>query len=505
FRKNGNKILKEFVFDRNLKWIDYNKLKNVEYLDEGGFGIIYKAIWLRDNENKEVILKCYNNLNENLNEFLNEWTYHESCSNNSNDIIDFYGFTKNPDTLQYLVVMDYANKGNLRGNLTRIVKNNWKQKLYMLYKIISGLNDIHEQDLIHCDFHDGNILNHIDNSNNNLSHYKEKIYIGDLGLCQPVKSSSKKDGIYGVIPFMAPEVLRGKSYTPASDIYSLSMIMWEFTSGVPPFKNIAHDLQLSLSICKGERPGIIKNTPQCYVDLMKKCWDEDPLKRPSSKELLDIIREWIFLPEKMKIEDISEELKCNIMKFTNAPIGHNDNLIAEFHPQACYTSRLLDFTSKKLNEILEIYLRAKIHQYKKLLDEVLLNTYLNPNSKPNGNTLLSRNKNIDEIINSTIVNLNIPSLISRWIAITGQIVHISTQQLDDFLATDQIEVTTTISALTPIKPSSHIGTNFNERLPLRPLVSTKPKDDNLSLDDSDKTKDSDKKKRKRRKRLQGVM
>ncbi|CAB5179767.1 unnamed protein product [Rhizophagus irregularis] len=55
----------------------------------------------------------------------------------------------------------------------------------------------------------------------------------------------------------------------------------------------------------------------------------------------------------MKIEDISEELKCNIMKFTNAPIGHNDNLIAEFHPQACYTSRLLDFTSKKLNEILE--------------------------------------------------------------------------------------------------------------------------------------------------------
>jgi serine/threonine protein kinase len=108
-----------------------------------------------------------------------------------------------------LVVIDYENKGNLRENLTRIVKNNWKQKLYMLYKIISGLNDIHEQDLIHCDFHDGNTLNHIDDGNNILSHYKEKIYISDLGLCQPVKSSLKKDGIYGVIPFMAPEVLRG--------------------------------------------------------------------------------------------------------------------------------------------------------------------------------------------------------------------------------------------------------------------------------------------------------
>ncbi|RGB37317.1 kinase-like domain-containing protein [Rhizophagus diaphanus] len=152
---------------------------------------------------------------------------------------------------------------------------------------------------------------------------------------------------------MAPEVLRGKSYTPACDIYSLSMIMWELTSGVPPFNNRAHDIQLSLSICKGERPEIIENTPQCYVDLMKKCWDEDPLKRPSSKELLDIIREWIFLPKKLKIEDINEKLKCNIMKFINAPIGHGNNHIAEFHPQACYTSRLLNFTSKKLNEILE--------------------------------------------------------------------------------------------------------------------------------------------------------
>ena len=50
-------------------------MKNVEYLSEGGFGAIYKAIWLKNNGDKgdeEVILKCHKNLNENLNEFLNE-------------------------------------------------------------------------------------------------------------------------------------------------------------------------------------------------------------------------------------------------------------------------------------------------------------------------------------------------------------------------------------------------------------------------------------------------
>ncbi|GBC22695.2 kinase-like domain-containing protein [Rhizophagus irregularis DAOM 181602=DAOM 197198] len=339
FGKSGNTVIDNFILEKELRWIPYNKFESVEYLNEGGFGTIYKATWLKN----QVILKCHKNLNENLNEFLKEWEYHTSVSASS-DIIDVYGFTEDPNTSKYMVVMEYANKGNLRENLTRIVKNNWNQKLYMLYEIISGLSDIHEKNLIHCDFHDGNILNHNDDV------YSDKIYISDLGLCQPVKSFLKKYDIYGVVPFMAPEVLRGKSYTPASDIYSFSMIMWELTSGVPPFNNRAHDIQLSFSICKGERPEIIENTPQCYVDLMKECWNEDSSKRPSSKEVLKTIEKWIFHPDD---DQTNEELKSNIVEFINAPIGQYNNLITESHPQACYKSRLLGFTSKKLNEILE--------------------------------------------------------------------------------------------------------------------------------------------------------
>ncbi|PKY60024.1 hypothetical protein RhiirA4_412609 [Rhizophagus irregularis] len=40
------------------------------------------------------------------------------------------------------------------------------------------------------------------------------------------------------------------------------------------------------------------------------------------------------------------------MEFINAPIGHN-NFATKSHPEAYYTSRLLDFTSKNLNEILD--------------------------------------------------------------------------------------------------------------------------------------------------------
>ncbi|GES84919.1 kinase-like domain-containing protein [Rhizophagus clarus] len=111
----------------------------------------------------------------------------------------------------------------------------------------------------------------------------------------------------------------------------------------------AHDLELSLSICKGERPEIIEYSPQCYINLMKKCWNEDPSKRPSTSEVKKIIRDWIYCPV---YYEIKEELKSDIMEFINAPIEHK-NLTFESHPQAYYTSRILDFTSERLNKILE--------------------------------------------------------------------------------------------------------------------------------------------------------
>ena len=207
---------------------------------------------------------------------------------------------------------------------------------------------MYQQKMVHCDFHHGNILKTSDSS---------ILFIGDLGLCKPIVSLSKKNDIYGVLPFVAPEVLRGKSYTSASDIYSFSMIMWEFTSGIPPFNDRAHDLQLALSICKNERPKIIENTPQCYIDLMEKCWNKDPLKRPNALDIKNIFKNWYKNTSNENIfnEDISKEVVDNILEFykTDKTLKEQPNILytSQSHSQAYHTSRLLDFTMK-LNEIL---------------------------------------------------------------------------------------------------------------------------------------------------------
>src|SRR6266511_3689801 len=94
--------------------------------------------------------------------------------------------------------------------------------------------------------------------------------IGDLGLCQ--KLVDKKDDqneIFGVVPYIAPEVLSGKPHTQRSDIYSFGMIMWEYATGKKPFYNRSHNHGLIPDVLEGKRPEISKDTPEFYIDLMK--------------------------------------------------------------------------------------------------------------------------------------------------------------------------------------------------------------------------------------------
>ena len=72
-------------------------------------------------------------------------------------VVRLFGFTQDPNNLDYMIVMDHAINGSLRNS----VKNNsysWYDILHTLYNVISGLDAIHKSKLVHCDLHDGNIL-----------------------------------------------------------------------------------------------------------------------------------------------------------------------------------------------------------------------------------------------------------------------------------------------------------------------------------------------------------
>ncbi|RHZ76309.1 hypothetical protein Glove_199g209 [Diversispora epigaea] len=327
-----------------IEWIPFDKLENITYLAKGGFGTAYKARWLdgfiyywnyktedwKRFSEQNVCLKSLDN-STNKNDFLQE--IKKQLKFRGKNAIAIYGITKNPTKNEYMMVMNYAEYGSLREMLNnKFKKLTWKRKYKILSKIVIGLTNIHEMGLMHKDFHPGNIVN----QTLTLS------YITDFGLCKPV-TENDPENIYGVVPYMAPETLSRGEYTKASDIYSFGMVMLEVLTSYPPYYNIPHNENLAIGICEGLKPEIKCEIPQFLKEIMEKCWNFEPLNRPTAKEL------------KSQLECYNDEdnikIRNQVNKQVNAANKSNKNFIKynqnEIHPEAIYTSRHLSFLKTK--------------------------------------------------------------------------------------------------------------------------------------------------------------
>ncbi|CAI2188632.1 4783_t:CDS:1, partial [Funneliformis geosporum] len=171
--------------------------------------------------------------------------------------------------------MNYYESGDLGNYISKNFYDiDWNAKLEILDNIIGGLNHIHSQKFIHRDLHCGNVLYSNPSS-------KHPAVISDLGISKSSTESTDSDIIYGIIPYMAPEIFLGHKYSTATDIYSFGMIMWEVMMGRKPCWDQNHDIDLILEIVDGFRPPILINAPEDYIKLMQDCWHSDPSKRPT--------------------------------------------------------------------------------------------------------------------------------------------------------------------------------------------------------------------------------
>ncbi len=240
--------------------------------------------------------------------------------------------TKDPETI---MIVEFADKGSLRSILSTKFNNIlWKNKIRYLYHLTVDIKTLHSLEYCHRDLHSGNILR------------GSATYLSDFGLSSPADEQKSNDKIYGVLPYIAPEVLNREPYTKASDIYSFGILMTEVSSGKPPFYDKKHDYSLSLAICNGFRPEFEKGAPEFYKKLAYRCMNADPNQRPTASELCNIISFWHFCNygsyrEIKKYGYYGREIK-KAFKKADKEIP-NISILYEKNPDAIYTSRAFKF------------------------------------------------------------------------------------------------------------------------------------------------------------------
>ncbi|CAB4470070.1 unnamed protein product [Rhizophagus irregularis] len=266
--------------DTYFEWINFNRFNNIENMHSLYYEF-YTAIWLDgsrelwDNRSQQwartgpvkIILRRLKYLTINKLKLYLEL---------KNIIICCYGFTQDPKTKYYYIVLKYANGGILQQYIKNKFPLSWFERLSILKKIVELLHNIHKTNYVYRNLHSGNILLQEDDLNHKL-----EIYVSDLDSCIYSDYKMRKE-LYVYTSNIAPENLRGEIISIKSDIYNLGVIMRELTLG--NYYNI--------------------NNPQCYHELMQKCLDNDPENRPNTLDLLEELHIFTASPlRKRQFED----------------------------------------------------------------------------------------------------------------------------------------------------------------------------------------------------------
>jgi len=123
------------------------------------------------------------------------------------------------------------------------------------------------------------------------------VRVSGLGLAQYKTNQSASKVKISSVQYAAPETFKGQGFTVKSDVYSLSIIMWElatrFFKGTyqqpySEFPNIFQDVQTFMQAVSHQnyRPTIPSQTPPIFAHIIQKCWNPSPDARPTLNDVI---------------------------------------------------------------------------------------------------------------------------------------------------------------------------------------------------------------------------
>ncbi len=250
-----------------------DRYRLIEQIGAGGMAVLYKA---QDLElGRMVAVKVLRPSLVSDPEFLIRFKREARAAANLShpNIVTVHDVGQDGPSTHY-IVMEYVPGQNLKQILRAHGAFEVDAALAIIIEVCKGVGYAHRAGLVHCDIKPQNILVTPDNS----------IKVADFGIARALTGTQPEetpDVVWGSPHYFSPEQAAGEPPTPASDVYSIGVVLFELLTGQLPFVG-ADYRELALAHLKQEPPSILSIQPTLPEELdriIRKVLSKEPSAR----------------------------------------------------------------------------------------------------------------------------------------------------------------------------------------------------------------------------------
>jgi serine/threonine-protein kinase len=177
------------------------------------------------------------------------------------------------DAGRQFAVMEYVDGEDLQSLLRRVGRFSPDKALEIARGLCAGVSAAHDKGILHRDLKPANVM--LDG--------RGQARVTDFGLAV-LSGQAREDAVAGTPAYMAPEQLRGEDLTPATDVYSLGLVLHEVFTGRRVWD--AGTLSELLKLRSEPHPAApSRHVPDLdpVVDrVIQRCLETDPAARPAT-------------------------------------------------------------------------------------------------------------------------------------------------------------------------------------------------------------------------------
>ncbi|GMH16638.1 hypothetical protein Nepgr_018479 [Nepenthes gracilis] len=239
---NASKIeptkAEEEAIARGLQTIRNDDLEEIRELGSGTYGAVFHGKWKgSDVAIKRIKASCFAGRPSERERLIEDF-WKEALilsSLHHPNVVSFYGVVRDGPDGSLATVTEFMVNGSLKQYLRKKDRTiDRRKRLIIAMDTAFGMEYLHGKDIVHFDLKCENLLV------NMRDPHRPVCKIGDMGLSKVKQHTLVSGGVRGTLPWMAPELLSGKSsmVTEKIDVYSFGIVMWELLTGDEPYADM---------------------------------------------------------------------------------------------------------------------------------------------------------------------------------------------------------------------------------------------------------------------------